>query len=303
VESSIESAFQQRTVELAKLLLSARTVYTAMWNSGFFEPNQEHTSSGGIDFRMLMMGPGGMWLLDLNTLPRDIAVKLTHQQADYCFALGLIIGAAGTRDPAATLVRSTVEYTARTLWLVNPADDHRAHCCRAFLLELVSLQRSINAAQGMPNLASEVATHQGQLDDLKADAASRFNRVHTPSKVDGWMIEEQRLPSLTGTVNAWADAHESDVDGVSLYRTLSASSHPQGFSATAGLAIDEDGAGVRVPSLKVAENHAQTALAAFYSSLALVANYNAQRTAELAEWEEQLARIMPASFRNAPART
>lgn len=121
VAESSASAQQARLTELAALLSSCRDIFQTMWNLKFHEPSQDAPSAAWENFQLIMTGPDGtVWPRDHNQQPRSVAVKLLHQQSDYCFSLGLLVGAGEVGDPASTLARSIVEYSVRGFGFSTP---------------------------------------------------------------------------------------------------------------------------------------------------------------------------------------
>lgn len=297
---------QPRLDQLGALLCSCRDLYFAMWDLNFHEPASQHTSAAWEDFRMLMTGPDGkVWPSDANTVPRSVAVKLLHQQADYCYALGLLVASAEGGDPASTLLRSIVEYAAREFWVLDPdvAVDHRGRCARAMLLELVSLHHARDAAADLP--ADPVLTEQRdaaktQFKQMKQVAAARFNDVELANDPGKWSIEGHRYASWTDATEAWARANDIGVNGAGLYKLLSVLGHPQGFAATFGLTVDPTGRGTRTITIRRVEMLTQAAVAAFYSALTLLANYTGHRPQALLDWEDRADQVLPDIFAALP---
>ncbi len=288
----------ERLSELGALLRSCRAIFMTMFEHGFHEPSTTQPSEAWADFQMLMAGPKGLWPNDFNRQPRSAAVKLLHQQADYCHAMGVLVAVPEVRDPIATLVRSVVEYGCRGFWILDPAADHRTRCIRTYLLELVSLLHAGSAYKlAPPGPARDAAKTNGkaQFRAAKTRAAEMFwpdgtKLADGPSK---WTIEGHGYASWTTITEAWAAAHELGLDGAALYAVLAIGAHPQGFSATAGLSFDSDGHGTRVFTVDHVEKQVRLAIASFYYTLALVANYHGQRQALLVSWEDEMLRILP----------
>src|SRR6266568_1443936 len=115
-----------RLDEMGGALRSCRALFCRMWGQGFYEPSTTGPSAAWSDFQLLLAGPDGtLWPTDLRRQPRSTAIKLLHQQADYCAALGLLVTAGEVADPASTLVRALVEYAARGYWNPRPRPDRR----------------------------------------------------------------------------------------------------------------------------------------------------------------------------------
>ncbi|MDT5024323.1 MAG: hypothetical protein QOE61_749 [Micromonosporaceae bacterium] len=297
---------QPRLDDLAAVLASCREIFQTMWALDFHEPSSNRPSAAWSDFQMIMTGPGrAMWPMDLNRQPRSVAVKLLHQQADYCFALGLLIEAGEGGDPAATLTRSIVEYGARGFWLLDPDPevDHRGRCARAVLFELVSLAHAREAASHMPD-TPEHRQHRARakaaFKKMKAVAEAGFADVSLIDEPARWTVEGQRYASWTEITQSWAEAHRTGVSGAALYRLLSVLGHPQGFSATFGLRFDTGGTGVRTIPIDRVEKLVRVALAAYYSALTLLATYTGHRPKELMAWEDRLEAVLPGFFTPEP---
>jgi len=288
----------ERLRELAALLRSCRTIFMTMFEHGFHEPSADRPSESWADFQMLLTGPKGLWPNDFNKQPRSAAVKLLHQQADYCYAMGVLVAVPEVRDPIATLLRSVVEYGCRGFWILDPAADHRTRCIRTYLLELVSILHAGSAYKLVPagpDRAAAKANGKARFRAAKARAAELFwpngtNLADDPTK---WTIEGHGYASWTTITEAWAAAHELGLDGAALYELLAVGAHPQGFSATAGLIFDSDGKGIRVFTVDHVEKQVRLAIASFYYALVLVANYHGQRQPPLASWEDEMLRILP----------
>jgi len=243
------------------------------------------------------MDPKGMWSNDFNKQPRSAAVKLLHQQSDYCHALGVLVAAPEVRDPIATLVRSVVEYGCRGFWLLDSSADHRVRCIRAFLLELASLYYALPSYKLVPANQRDAAkaASSARYKAAKARAAELFqpdgtNLADDPSR---WNVEGHSYASWTTITQAWAEAHDLRFDGSALFEPLAVGAHPQGFTATTGLTFGTDGHGTRVFALDQVEKQVRLAIASFYYALTLVANYHQQRQPALVAWEETVMATLP----------
>lgn len=285
-----------RLDELATVLHSCRDTFLSMFGLGFQEPSAG-SHAHGDELLLLQGADGNLWPKDILRQPRAIAVKLLRQQADYCVALGQLIGEGEAWDPASTLARSIVEYAARIYWVLEPTAEHRSRCTRAELMELVSLHHARDAAKDMPadddlNAHRELAA--AGFKQMKNAIKQRYTNVEMAR--EPWTIEGQAYPSWTDATKAWSAAHGTGFDGGALYKLLAVLAHPQGFSATFGLTFDADGTGTRSIELARVEILVQLAMAAFYSGLRLVANYTGHEPPVLLEWEAQIERVLPRIF-------
>jgi hypothetical protein len=147
-----------------------------------------------------------------------------------------------------------------------------------------------------PELASSRAEARTAFRDMKRTAEARFFDVRIADDPAGWSIEGQPYLSWTRITEAWSSAHGTGVNGAALYKLLAVLAHPQGFSATFGLRFDKHSFGTRTVTMTRVEKLVQLALAAFYSSLTLVANYHGHRPNELVDWEDYIERTMPRIF-------
>jgi len=295
-----------RLDEMGGALRSCRALFCRMWGQGFYEPSTTGPSAAWSDFQLLLAGPDGtLWPTDLRRQPRSTAIKLLHQQADYCAALGLLVTAGEVADPASTLVRALIEYAARGYWILDPDPtvDHRGRCARAVLFELVSLSHARDAATKLPTspeLDASRAEAKTAFQAMKKAAEARFLDVILVNDPAQWSIEGQRYLSWTAIAEAWSAAHDTGVNGAALYKLLALLAHPQAYSATFGLHFDKDGVGTRILTITWVEKLVQLALVAFYSSLTLVANYLGHRPKELVNWEDDVEKILPSIFVTTP---
>jgi hypothetical protein len=288
----------ERLTEFGTLLRSCRAVFLALFEQGLHEPNTAQPSEAWADFRTLLAGPTGLWPADFVRQPRSTAVKLLHQQADYCCAMGVLVSVPEVRDPVTGLLRSVVEYGCRGFWLLDPKVDIRVRCIRAYLMELVSVYYSGSAykvAPDGPAQATAKAAGKARFRAAKARAAELFQTNGTSLADDPgkWTIEGHQYAGWTEITRAWAEAYALGLDGGALYEVLAVGAHPQGFSATAGLAFDAEGHGTRVFTVEQVEKQVRLAIVSFYGALTLVANYHGQSQLLLAEWEDELLRVLP----------
>ncbi|WP_028183512.1 hypothetical protein [Salinispora arenicola] len=287
-----------RLAEFGTLLQSCRIVFLALFEQGLHEPSTTQPSEAWADFRTLLAGPGGLWPADFVRQPRSTAVNLLHQQADYCSAMGVLVSVPEVRDPVAGLLRSVVEYGSRGFWLLDPEVGIRVRCIRAYLMELVSLYHSRPAYKVAPKGYARVAAKadgKARFRTAKVSVAQLFQTEGTSLADDPgqWTIEGHRYAGWTEITRAWAEACAPGLDGEALYELLAVRAHPQGFTATAGLTFDGDGQGTRVFTLEQVENQVRLAIASFHSALTLVADYHRQRQQLLADWEDEVLRVLP----------
>lgn len=287
-----------RLAELGALLNSCRNIFLALSEQDLYAPSPASPSEAWADSKMLLTGPSGLWPADFVGQPRSTAVKLLHQQADYCSAMGVLVSVPEIRDPIAGLLRSIVEYGCRGFWLLDPRVDIRVRCCRAYLLELVSLYHSNSAYKTIleePARAAAKTAGKNRFRDAKALVNELFLPAGTSLANDPgkWEIEGCRYAGWTETVKTWAATYELGLDGAALYDLLSVGAHPQGFSATAGLTFDTDGQGVRVFSMEQVEKRVRLAIVSFYTALTLVASYHGQRPPLLVTWEDEVLQVLP----------
>ncbi|MER6589661.1 hypothetical protein [Micromonospora chalcea] len=289
----------ERLAEFGTLLQSCRTVFLALFEQGLHEPSTTQPSEAWADFRTLLAGPAGLWPADFVRQPRSTAVKLLHQQADYCSAMGVLVSVPEVRDPVAGLLRSVVEYGSRGFWLLDPEAGIRVRCIRAYLTELVSLYHSLQAYKMAPEGHARTAAKadgKARFKAAKASVAQLFQTEGTSLADDPgkWTIEGHRYAGWTEITRAWAKACAPGLDGAALYELLAVGAHPQGFSATAGLTFDADGQGTRVFTVKQVEKQVRLAIGSFYSALTVVANYHGQHQQQLlVDWEDELLRVLP----------
>ncbi|MBN1172038.1 MAG: hypothetical protein JXA67_07675 [Micromonosporaceae bacterium] len=288
----------ERLAEFGTLLRSCRTVFLNLCEQGLYEPSAAQPSKAWADFLTLPAGPAGLWPADFVRQPRSTAVKLLHQQADYCFAMGLLVTAPDMRDPVASILRSIVEYGCRGFWLLDPKIDIRVLCIRAYLMELVSLhysKSSYKAAPEGPPRDEARAYGRTRFQNATSRAAMLFQMDGTSLKGEpkDWTIEGHSYAGWTEITSAWAEAHKLKLDGGALYNLLAICAHPQGFSATAGLTFDADGQGIRAFTMEQVEKQVRLAIVSFYDALTLVANYHGQRQPVLVNWEDEALRVLP----------
>ena len=296
----------ERLAEFGTLLRSCRTVFLVLCEQGLHEPSTAPPSKAWADFRTLLTGPTGFWPAGFVRQPRDTAVKLLHQQADYCFAMGVLVAAPDVHDPVASILRSIVEYGCRGFWLLDLRVDLRVRCIRACLMELVSLCHSRSAykmAPEGPARAAAKANGKTRFQAAKRRVAERFQTDGTSLAGDPgkWTIEDHSHPGWTEITRVWAEAYALGLDGGALYELLAVGAHPQGFSATAGLAFDADGQGTRVFTVEQVENQVRLAIVSFYNALTLVANYHGQRQQVLVDWEDEVLRVLPGVLKTSKA--
>src|SRR5664279_3110557 len=123
---------RNRVAALAALLRECRDVYFAMFRNGLTAVQKP--SQASFDFASTQSGPAGPWPADFVQAPRDLAVKLVRQQADFCAALGALVEAGEVFDPFSTVLRTSFEYATRALWVLDPTVEHRVRCIRATLM-------------------------------------------------------------------------------------------------------------------------------------------------------------------------
>ena len=281
-----------RLAELADLLCGCREIYLAVFLDGLTEPVSG--SRAEYDFGSTESGSSEPWPPGVVQRPRALALKLLRQQADYCVALGTLIGAGEVFDPVSTSLRTLMEYGTRVVWVLDPSIEHRERCARAFLMELVSLHH-LRAA--MSGLATDAARNTGrqQWRRLKATARGLFDPVEIADDPASWRIEGVRYDQWTRIAERWAQLEGSGIDGGSLYQLLAVDGHPQGFVATRGLETGPTGV-ERVLNMQDLINRIQLAIACLYSALTLVANYHGYRSSIVTEWEEQIDRLLPGAL-------
>ncbi|XTZ13903.1 hypothetical protein ACQSSU_20615 [Micromonospora echinospora] len=289
---------RERLAELGRLLRSCRAIFLALFEQGLHEPSTTQPSEAWVDFQTLLAGPAGLWPRDFVRQPRSTAVKLLHQQADYCSAMGVLVSVPEVGNPVASLLRSIVEYGCRGFWLLDPKVDIRVRCVRAYLMELVSLHHSGSAyklAPAGPARAAARAASRVRFRTAKERAARLFHTDGTSLADDPgkWTIEGCRYSSWTEITAAWTEAYALGLDGGELYKLLSVDAHPQGYSATGGLTFDADGQGIRVFTVEQVEKRVRLAIVSFYGALTLVADYHGHRPRLLVEWEDKVLRVLP----------
>lgn len=300
MKDSVTGFLQPRLDELGSALRSCRTICEVLRTQKCYEPSKQDPSVAQADFQMTMTGPAGIWPSHANGWPRSTAVKLLQQQADYCFALGLLAATSEIRDPAATLVRSIVEYGTRGFWILDPTVNHRSRCARTVLLELVSaylLREAIGKMPPSPEVEIEKAKAKSASAEWKRRATDMFDPVRIVDDHTRWSIEDQVYDNWTSIAAAWSTANQAGVDGSALYKTLAVSAHPQGHSATYGLVVGAHGQGFRYFSMEWMETIIQLAIVSFHSAVMHLTRYLGHCPRELAEWESYIEKVLPNNIR------
>lgn len=256
------------------------------------------------DFALALEGPAGRWPDDVNIQPRALAAKLVRQQADYCTALGHLVGEAEVFDPLGSLLRGAFEYGTRAIWVIDPRANvpgepgkgHRVRSARTLLMELASTHHAGMALSGRVGVEEERASVKATWKVLRALAQRMFADVRLDGDPTKWSIEGVSYSSWTTIAQTWGLLEGTEVPGGSIYQLLALEGHPQGFTATRGLRAAPEGP-TRTISLEDVTVRVQLAVGTFYSSFTLLANYHGYRSSILERWEHDIDAVLPGALR------
>lgn len=227
--------------------------------------------------------------------------KLLRQQADYCVALGSLVKDTELFEPTLTLVRTSLEYTVRAFWVLDPSVRHRQRCARAALMELVSLHHSRDAVSDLDDGPQRRAARQaakGQWKRFVEVFSGLFWELYRDGDPARWSIEGSTYDSWTQIADDWSKMENTGVPGGALYKLLAVRAHPQGYVATPGLEFDVssgDGS-ARTLAMEQVEWTVQLALASFYSALTTIASYHGFRSTKTDAWEKRIEATLPSVF-------
>lgn len=291
---------RDRVAALAALLRECRDVYFAMFRNGL--TTVQKPSQASFDFASTQSGPAGPWPADFVQAPRDLAVKLVRQQADFCVALGALVEAREVFDPFSTVLRTSFEYATRALWVLDPTIEHRVRCIRATLMEIVSFDQLALSRHGMGDSNEHRVARRARRRKLLARVRGLYAGVIVADDPLESTIEGVGYDTWNSIAGLWVTITGAPIPGASLYNTLAIGGHPQGFAATTGLSFtgrDDDGA--RSITIDDLTNRVQLAVVAFYWSLTMIGNYHCHdlQSPIIDQWEHSIESVLPAAFTTA----
>lgn len=200
----------------------------------------------------------------------------------------------------AAINRAVLELGCRVIWILDPAASHRQRCARVSILELVSLGEIPKGAlleKDNPDHIARKELAKANFRKFRTRTESIFNDCDFSGDAYKWSIEGEEYPRWTAAAGELAKRVGLGIEGEALYNLMSISSHPQGYTATFGVQVDDEGVAKRIIRTKEVESLAKMNLGIYYSCLASFSNYFGSKSATLRDWEQQISVVFPDLFR------
>lgn len=286
--------------DAAAHLRRATDVFAAVCGPSQSRPNEGSPAHAEHE-EASRLGLDGMWVTELFT----VVLGLTRAAVEHASAAATLLDNRQTSS-IPLLARAAIEHSQRACWLLAPAHVRdssytdrvtaRQRAARAQLIELDGLEhacaalRKLRRGGGDPALAAVRYCEVGaELQARKAAITAAFGEgIVVTGANSGWVIEQQRLTSLTRTSEWYFETLTPGDSGRGVYDALSSWSHPSivGIRERFEWLTGSDGGGMCVPSdmTDLISRIAPTTCSTLHRNLIQVAAYFGWDEAAVERW-------------------
>ena len=195
------------------------------------------------------------------------------------------------------LARSVLEFSARTVHLLDPGIDPCRRGIRAVIEEAYSTDAMRTAAKRMfGDQAEQYKELNTRSSQLRQEAAT-LSTTAVEGNPEQWDFDGERLARPSETVKELGDLWSAGRVMLGVYDQLSAFVHP-GLGATRYLEADDEGTatGGAGTSIQDVEAIAQNALGPFYAATRRFATFAGWDPPDLQAFEDSLSAVLPKMF-------
>jgi hypothetical protein len=290
---AISEDARARAAEIGKVLCSALPLKQSLADLGDPAPDSPYAQERGTwsDDSGKQATLRAFYLADL----WQFNAAMLLDGMGYLFKAGAVLIA-----PPLPLARSVLEFSARTVHLLDPEIDPFRRGKRAIIEEAYSTDAMRTAAERMFSDQSDdyraLRTRSSQLRK-EATTLSSSAVVGNP---DQWELDGERMAKPSEIVEELGHLHSSGRVMLGVYDQLSAFVHP-GLGATLYLTADDEGTatGGAGASIRDAATVAQNALGPFYTATRRLATFAGWDPPGLEAFEDSLSAVFPGIFESA----
>ena len=214
--------------------------------------------------------------------------------------LGHLFRAGAVLIAPLPLARSVLEFSARTVHLLDPGIGPSRRAIRAVIEEAHSIDAMRTAAKRMFGAQSEQYRALRTRSSRLRQEAAALSSSAVEGNPDKWDLDGERLARPSEIVEELGELSSAGRVMRGVYDQLSAFVHP-GLGAMLYFATDDSGAAtdVATTSIQDMEAIAQNALGPYYTAMRRFATFAGWDPPELQTFEESLSAVFPEMFESA----